>query len=203
MADAWDVITVDQARAGLNLKPADAGVDSGELGRLVTVASRMIDDRCGPVVTRAATVEAEGGGRFVWLPGPVSAVGSVIEWPSGITITEEDRDAPTANDWRLGDWGRLERRAGGAPAVWDTEVTVEYTAGRFATTGDVDGRFVAACQMVVAHLWRAERGAGVQTWGATDGWSPGGVTATGVPTFGMPRAVLDILGSEVRPPAVA
>lgn len=197
-----DVITVDQARAALNLDPSDAGVDSGELARLVSAASAILDDLCGPIVERSVTADVDGGQRWLFLDGPISAVVSVTEWPAGTAVTGEVRGAETVDDFRLGAWGRLERRSAGSPATWADGVTVTYTAGRFPDTASVAPRFAAACQILVAHLWRSERGAASQTWGAYDQW-PAGVTASGVPTFGVPRAVRDLLAGELLPPAVA
>ncbi len=201
MSDVHDVLTIDDARRGLNLAPHDAGVDDLELARLVTAASRMLDERCGPIIARDLIADVDGGGRYVRVVAPVLSVTSVTEWPDGVTVVEEDRDAPTGTDWRLGPWGLLERRAWGRRSVWASEVHVVYRAGRAEDLTEVDARFVTAAQIIVAHLWRAERGAATQTWGGAESW-PGGVTATGVPTFGMPRAALDIVAGEIRPVGV-
>ncbi len=199
---ALDVITVDQARAGLGLNPSDDGVDSAELARLVSAASAILDDRCGPVIQRQVTVDVDGGTRYLFLAPPVASVTSVTEWPAGTAVTGEVRGAETSDDFRLGAWGRLERRSAGSPATWADGVVIAYTAGRFPDVASVSAKFVAACQIIVSHLWRAERGAASQTFGAYDQW-PAGITATGVPTFGVPRAALDLLAGELLPPAVA
>lgn len=202
MADT-DLLTLDEASTMLGVA-GDA--DLTLLQTYIATASKAIDDRCGPVVVRPMTETHDGGSASIWLSAPpIDAISDVHEW-DGATDTGCSEELPFAfpvpyipeHGYKVDMLsGRLDRRRNGTAARWAAgagNVLVLYTAGRYATTADVDGRFKQAAFMIVRQLWTREQASGTVTYGTPDVW---------VPTYAVPNAVDEILAGELRPPAVA
>lgn len=189
MADPLDVIT--EAQAFEALKGLRGSGDAMRVAGLVTAVSRRLDDACGPIVQRAVVETRHPAGGTVFLSGrPVGGVvTSVTE-----TWSADPPETVAATEYVVEPDGRLSRWAG----YWGSRVSVTYTAGRFATTADVEEPFVTAAGMLLQHLWRPANGGGSETYGLAPGF-----LATGVPSFGFPNAVADVLAGEMLSPAVA
>lgn len=191
MADPLDVITLDQAKEALQgLK--GVAMDSRVAG-FITAVSRRLDEACGPIVKRTVTESHTNPAGPLFLSGKVFT-------GSTVTITEAYRNETpvtvASTGYRVDDDGvtaTVTRWSGWAP--W---VTVQYTAGRFENTEAVQEPFVTAAGMLLQHFWRPGYGGGSETWGP-----PPGVLGTGLPSFGFPQAVRDLLAGELLPPAVA
>lgn len=208
MSDPRDVLSIEEARAGLLLERGDVETaDEIVLAGLITAASARLDELCGPIVARPVTDRLAGGDDTVWVSRPpILTITTITERQADGTSTVVapiDWDAPAEAEFEVDSTlpalGRIWRRTYGAPTFWrcgPAGVTVSYSAGRCADTAHVDERFRRAAQMMVAHLWRAERGVGSAVWGAE---SPHGIGPTGVPTFAVPRAAVELLGAELLP----
>ena len=202
MADDLDVITLAEAQTALKLDRAD---NDTELEAWITAVSRRIDDLCGPVVQRIITDELHlDPSGYLWPhQTPVVSITNVKEWSSGTatTLTAESHEA--AGDYRFDSrLGVITRRSGWGDSTWANYVTLTYVAGRYATTDDVDPLFKQAAVIVLTHLWRASGtgrgGGGSEFWEGVEGSN-----VFGTPPFSIPRAAIELLGSEVRAPAIA
>lgn len=163
MADILDIVDLGSVQAAV-------GVGDSQTGRLasyITTVSRHIDDLCGPVVIRAIASEAHHGGTCDVLlkHRPVAAISAITE--SGLAVTDYHLDTES---------GLVERMAPGAVYVgwyWRVgrwNVSVSYTAGRYATTAVVDELFKRAAAITVQYLWQCEEGGGgTATYGAYEG----------------------------------
>jgi hypothetical protein len=199
MGDTLDVLTLPEAKAELSIT---ATTYDAQLEQMVTAISRRLDDLAGPVVIRTVTAESVNGGNdsILLRYRPVVAVTSITEY-SGLTATVLTAETTVANGF---DSYLLDARAGviyRRTSSYDYRyprgrfnVVVTYTAGRAATTASVDARFKQAARICLKHLWRAEQTTGSQTYGGLDPMEP---FIPGVPTFAIPRAALEILGSEL------
>lgn len=200
MADILDILTIDEAKAAVNL-PDQAAKQEDELGRFVTAVSRRIDDLCGPVVIREVTETLDADGGLLFLAHQeVSAITSVTEYQSGTgtVITAEDFD--TAGGYRLRN-GILERRSSWSATSWNGLVVVVYDAGRYASTGVVDAKFKVAAGSILRRLWKREGG----TWAQSSSvFEAGEVSTVGVGFFkAVDPMVAELLGDELRLPSIA
>jgi hypothetical protein len=205
-ATAIDLVSLDEARAALNVQDVDWSLDS-ELESYITAVSQRLDDLCGPIVKRTVTDEQyPGGGRSIVLrqapasPTAASEIISVTEYASGTaqTLTAEGLTTSTATDYDFDPTtGILHRRSTWSDGTFGAQrVKVTYLAGRYDDTFSVAPKFKQAAVIMLSHLWRAEQGVGgSSTFGVQE--------ATGIPTFGVPNAVLELLADERRAPAVA
>lgn len=185
MADTLDLLTVEEAKRAIN-KRAVADDQDDVLARHVTAVSRLIDDRCGPVVQRTVTAEVHDGG--------VGMI-RVVRWPVveytlvrelvGSTVTPLNQltfgstlDGFVAPAWERDPTlfsGALYRRDGGLPKLWSWgpgAVELTYEAGRYEDTESVDARFKDAAGAVLRRLWQREAGAwskGPEFWENLDG----------------------------------
>lgn len=203
MADVLDVLTLEEARAALSRSRVDAA-DSTLLALYITSVSRFLDDTVGPIVQRAVT-ELHDGGRPDIRPRqtPVAAVTSLTEYTytTPTVLSAESNTSKPAVGYLLETDGRhgvrLIRRATGSDTWFPAgrrNVSLVYTAGRAATTALVDVKFKQAAQLILTHEWRAEKGAGTDTFGAL---------GTGIPSFAMPNAAKEQLHHEYLPPGIA
>lgn len=155
-----DLITVAEAKRHLRVNDSSADTTIGEL---ITEASLFLDELCGPVVVQnvTKTVLAPSGSVFLDVPpgSPTFTVTSLVvtEYNSGVATVLTAEDFDTAGTYRYDPTlGRILRRSSWSDTAWGPqEVTVAYTAGRFANTAAVDQRFKGACRKVVAHKWQA------------------------------------------------
>jgi hypothetical protein len=94
---------------------------------------------------------------------------------------------------------RIFRRSSGLmyPFPYYGIVEVSYDAGRYADTASVDPVFKQGAAIMLAQLWRREQGIGTANFGLSD------QAGTTIPTFAVPRAVLELLAEYLRPAGVA
>ncbi len=188
--DALDVISIDEAKRIISLRNDD---QNAELGLYVTAVSRKLDDMCGPIINRTVTETHDGGCNGVRIIAePVDSFTSVTEY-AGTTaqvLTAETSSSQTATSYL---WdpltGYLRRRGSGSDAYFAAgrkNVVVVMTSGRGTTA---DERFKRAAGIILGQLWKRERGAGTETFGAYEGMPTG---------FAVPNAAVEILGRELR-----
>lgn len=164
MADPLDLLTLAEGREAINMREDNVDNDP-VLARHITAISRLIDDRCGPVVQRTVTAELHDGcGTVLLKRWPVVAVDLVRE-ANGGTITEVlpvtfgDTFAGYRVDLATGMLARV-----GSSWPWGSEVVeVTYSAGRFEDTGSVDARFKDVAAAILRRLWKREAGIWAQS----------------------------------------
>lgn len=202
MADI-DIITLDEAKAALNMDLDDDTFDD-ELAMFVTAVSERIDDLCGPVVKRAVTDEVHiGGGAIIWPhQPPVDTIESIIEYASGAATTLSAESLTVAGDYVFDNAGThnalLRRRSSWSNRSFGGgQVVVSYTAGRFDTTDDVSAKFKQAAAKTLAWLWKGDQGVGSATFGGAEETSLFGLG------FALPNVVVELLAYERKPPALA
>jgi len=172
MADTLDVLTSNEAIGAL----AGTGTpDSAKLAMLTTAVSRTLDKICGPIVVRAMptrTLYSPTGA--IWLDAPAASTTfaftavTITEYvgATGTVLTAENVAAATANDYLLisppsRHAGRLVRRSARYEVDWSgQQVTVAYSAGRYANTAAVGPEFKQAAKIILAHEWSLEQGFG-------------------------------------------
>ena len=199
MADTLDVLSLTEAKTALRITGSSHDT---ELAAWITAVSRRIDDLCGPVVQRTITDElhqSPSGALFLH-ETPIVSNTNVKEWSSGTATTLTAEAANTAGDYlydsRL---GTISRRSSWYDSSWSSSyVTVTYVAGRAANTAAVDPLFKQAAVIILTHLWRSSGTGRGEVFDAVDGSN-----VFGTPTFSVPRAAIELLGGEVRPPAIA
>lgn len=197
-----DWISLAEAKAALNIS---ATTHDTEVALYVTAVSRRLDQLVGGAVIRTLTGEThDGGKRWVDLAyRPVQSVTTVVEYAGTVaqTLTAETTTTQTANSYVVGNvFGELRRRASGYDAAFPggrRNVVVTYVAGRYADTVSVAEHFKLAATIFLSHLWRREQGAGTVTFGGVDD------AGLGIPTFGIPNVVKDLLSDDLAPPVVA
>lgn len=205
-ADSLHVISLAEAKHGINLD-VDPTKDKhdDELRRFITAVSRRLDELCGPVVKRTVTDEVhDGGNGLVFLDKhPVASVTAVKEY-SGTTLTTLTAETVASQiadqyllDTRL---GLLHRRSSGSDILFTTgraNVLVTYVAGRYDNTAAVDGKFKTAAALILQELWKPAAGRWAQNFAGEE--VPLGI----MPWAALPRPARELLGDELRAPAVA
>ena len=190
MADDLDILTGGEARALLR---HDDLADNDLIGAYVTAASRLLDQRVGPVVRRTVTAEAHDGGYFsVELGGPVESITSITV--DGVAVAAADYFAERYDPDRSLLSGWVYYRPGDAACRWPCghgNVVATYVAGRYADTETVDARFKRACGIVVKNLWRDQQST-VAPVGEYE------LPIASFPTYAMPRAAEQLLARELR-----
>lgn len=186
-----DVLSTDEALGAL--KGVKGLGDQARIGGLVTAISKILDGRCGPIVVRATVDRFLDAAGPLFLSGKASGgvVSSVTEAYSNETPVTVASTQYVVDD---GITSQITRWAG----YWGPRVVVTYNAGRFATTAMVEEPFKTAAAMLLQHHWRRSDGGGSETYGP-----PLGFIDSGLPSFGFPNAVRDLLAGELLPPAVA
>lgn len=209
MADTLDVVTLAEAKLGVNIATSDTSQDT-ELAAYITAISRRIDSLCGPVVARTIAEEdhlTHGQSVIETRLRPIYDMLGVVEYSSDgthIHLTEETVTTKPADAWLVDPTTtsrfRVLRRSQGMPYTFPVDgiVRLEYSAGRYANTASVDPVFKQAAAIMLANLWRREQGVGSSTFGtAGDMFNPL------IPTFAVPRAVLELLAEYLRPAGIA
>jgi hypothetical protein len=209
MADTLDVITLTEAKNAINIAASDTSQDT-ELAGYVTAVSRRLDTLCGPIVQRTVSNETyyvSYDQTFIDLKvRPVASITSCTEytWAGDATTLSQETVSVKPNDAYLLDPSplvpyRLQRRVSGVPYRFypGGSVVITYVAGRTDTTANVDPVFKQGATIMLSQLWRREQGVGTQTFGLPD---QGG---TMIPTFAVPRAVIELLAEHLRPMGVA
>ncbi len=201
MADALDYLTLAEAKAALNIDTSNTNFDT-ELAGWITAVSRQLDNYVGPVVTRTITSESHDGGcASLFLKyRPVSSVTAVSEfsYTTEQALTGESNASKTATNYLLdAAKGILRRRSGGADTRFPMgrgNVIVTYVAGRY-TSASVDEVFKTGARLTLSLLWRREQGFGTETFGAMGAFP-------GLPGFGLPNVVVDLLSDYALAPEV-
>lgn len=211
MADTYDLLTLTEGKRAINVPDATTTYDT-ELAQIITAASQRIVDLCGPVVNRTFTTEVyDGGQSFVFLRNAalgelaVTTITAAAEYDTAgtaTTLTLEDYDTKPSDAYIVNSaTGQVFRRSSGSAYTFvdgSGNVVFTYTSGRAANTAAVPAKFKAACQIMVAHLWR-QRGPQAGAFRNDTDSGP----AYGVAPFALPRAVEDLLAYEQRAPAIA
>lgn len=180
---ATDVIDVEVAREALRERTAKHET----LQRLVSAVSHRFDDEFGAVVQRSVTSEKQPtrGLEAVMLDYyPATSVTATLD---GVSVT------PDVDE----DWGLLFHPTDARwPVSRKPNLTVSYTAGRFADTDAVTPEFVEAAVITIRHLWHAANPATVDA-GEFDYVGPT------FPRFILPNAAAELLRRYRRPtPAI-
>lgn len=206
MADTLDILTLDEAKASVNIPSATTTFDT-ELASYITAVSRRLDELAGAIVVRTITGELHSGGQslITLRYRPVVSITSISEYAytTATTLTAETNATKPAAGY-LADlrWGDLRRRAGGGDSMFASgsgNVAVTYVAGRYANTGAVDPKYKQAAAIFFSHLWRLEQGAGTVTFGTFngDGGLPPGYG------FAVPNRALELIAADLAGPAIA
>lgn len=207
-ADTLNVITLAEAKHSINFTvSATDDQHDDELLRFITAVSRRLDELCGPIVKRTVTDEAHSGGSgMIFLhKHPVASVTTVKEYAGTTltTLTAETVASQIANqyqyDTRL---GILYRRSSGSDYNFYTgraNVLVTYVAGRYDNTAAVDGKFKTAAGLILQELW----GPSASRWSRPPGSFQDDVPVGMMPWAALPKPARDLLGDELRAPAVA
>jgi hypothetical protein len=204
MANAIDILTLDEGKSAVGVNILDTEEDL-ILARYITAVSRLLDQRVGATVARSCTAETyNGGGYYIRLrQRPVLSITSLVEYsattpftltaasvtsqPSLGYLAEAYPPDPTLKS------GKVWRRSGNAIvsfAPGQLNVLATYSAGRYASTTQVDDRFKHAASICLENLWR-DREQSVTQFGEFD------VPAASFPTFALPRGASDLLADEV------
>ncbi|MFI7678561.1 hypothetical protein [Actinophytocola sp. NPDC049390] len=199
-----DVLTLAEGKAAVKQTATTASDD--EIKRWITAVSLRLDELVGPVVRRAVTDELDGGDCSVFLTKyPVASITSVKEYDRDGTetvLTAETNPVKPADGYRTRKYSgdptllgnELLRRDTGYAAEFaagEGNVVVEYTAGRFATTADVDERFKAAAKLMMKNVWRSEMT-------ATQNVDEYDVPQSNFPTYVISKAVKDLFPGELQ-----
>jgi len=207
MSDVLDVITLAEAKLALNITTSDTSQDT-ELATYITAVSRRLDAMVGHIVARTNTNELHDGGGY-WIEPrqtPVLTIASITEYrnTTSQSLAAESNATKTANDYLLITTGRhgsvIYRRASNSYKLFPTgiqNIALTYQSGRAASTALVDPLFKQAAVVMLINLWRSQQGAGTQLFGEL----PTG--PTGLPTFAIPNAVMQMLFDELLLPLVA
>lgn len=203
LTSTYDLLTLDEAKAALNIPLADTTFDT-ELASYITAVSQRLDDLCGPIVKRSVSDEIHDGNVAWILPdfSPVASVGSVTEYSNGTGTVLTAESLSVAGDYTLEGAGThgaiLQRRASFSDRAFSYgPVVVNYVAGRFNSTAAVSPKFKQAAAKMLSHMWRGDQGAGSATFGA-----PTETPLLGY-GFAIPNAVVELLAEERKPPVLA
>jgi hypothetical protein len=165
VANALDVLTLDEARSALRLGQTDVEL-LPELERLITSASLLLDSHIGPIVQRTVVEyhDRPPGTTLTLNTGPVASITSVVE--DGVTLPASSyllrRDGDTAH-------GQIERVMSAVSSPWlairPQGIVVTVVAGRMTSTTD-SSALAAHCKagavLQLQHMWRPyQHGAGV------------------------------------------
>lgn len=208
MADTLDIISLNEAKAAVNIDTSNTTYDN-ELAAYITGVSRRIDTLCGYVVKRTISNETHycGAAPFIDVRHPpISSVTSCTEYDqdgtstslTGETVSSKPTDAYLIDITAEAPF-RIYRRSQGGPYTFPAggSVVVTYVAGRYATTAAVDEVFKRGAAIMFSHLWRREQGVGSSTFGPVDD------VGLGIPAFAVPRAVVELLAEYIRPAGIA
>jgi hypothetical protein len=174
--DDIDVLTLVEAKQAVGL--AQTNTDADEyLRTLVTAISAQLDMLCGPVRTRTATENVDGGLPWIELKGPIYSVTSVTEYATttGTVLTAETNTTKATGNYLVqGTLGnknciRILRRSDNSDypfATGRSNVVVVYVRGRYPNTVTVGPKFKQAAAMMLRNVWVAEMASGTETFAA-------------------------------------
>lgn len=203
MADTYDLLSLAEAKSALGLPAANPDLDT-TVASYVTAVSRVLDENCGPLVQRTISAELYSGERrpAIRLRNmPAASITSCTEYQgtTAVVLTVETIGTDPAEACILdSSTGLLYRRSGGLDADWypgRNNITVTYTAGRYANTAAVDARVKRAAGMLLRHLWAIDKGSGNMMFGEVEIPIPMG--------YAIPNRVREMLSDFWLTPAVA
>lgn len=175
---AIDIIQLADAKAQLNITTT---AHDTMLQGMISAASRMWVNRCGPVQPAATTFDEwydGGNSRIVVRNSPIVAITKIEEAIGAVTYTLNLQTLEPGGD--LGAWGysvdnatgQLTRRAAGVAMPFTPgikNVHVVYTGGYSTIPEDI----TLAVTLLVQHFWETTRGAGRRPGqGTDDQWTP-------------------------------
>lgn len=196
-ADPGMIVGLAEARTAVGLPTAATAKDDVLRGYIAT-ATPLMEDLCGPILSRTVTDTHDGGGlvRLMW--APVISVTSVKESYGNFTrtLTEQPLDGATFDAYGYTvdlTTGILTRRISGRAGAFPPgrrNVLVTYKAGR-AVIGE---NLIRATQRLIRWLWEPEQGATRPDVNSSDttvmSRTPSGYT--------IPRDVITLCGADVR-----
>lgn len=191
-----DVITLAEAKVALSMG-ATTNYDTA-LTALITAISDRLDEAVGPIVQRTITAETYDGTD--WYRMRRVPMIQLRSWPVvSVTTVVEDSTTLTTDQYHIdSEKGQLYRTVGdGVDYIWAhgrDNVSVTYSAGRYAATASVTERYKQGAYLMLAHLWRSRQ------W-STSGITSGGdfnVPAVAFPAFSIPNAVVEWFGTQWR-----
>jgi hypothetical protein len=203
MADTYDLLSLTEAKQALGLPTANPDLDT-TVASYVTAVSRLLDDRCGPLVQRTVTNETHSGNGETIIQlaqRPAASITSCTEYQgtTAVPLTVETIGTAPSNGCIVDSTnGLLYRRSGGVDARWypgRNNITVTYTAGRYASTSVVDARVKRATGMLLRHLWAIDKGSGNMMFGEIEMPIPMG--------YAIPNRVREMLSDLWRAPVIA
>lgn len=203
-ADDYDLVTLAEAKPGLNID-ADDTSDDAELSVIITAVSQRIVELCGPVVNVVRADETYDGGygdimlrNVAWSPTVSIGTVTISEYDSTgaqTALTVEDYDTKPTEGYIVNpiEASIVRRYSGGAGrfAPGYANVVVTYTVGRAANTAAVPAKFKQAAIIAIGHIWN--------TLGSSStAGRPGTVDGLpyGIPPFALPKAAIDLLHGE-------
>lgn len=169
MADTYDLLTLPEAKSVLKINTTDT-VRDATLAQVITAVSRRLDKGIGPTVQRAVTNERHNGGRdsIELHYSPVSAVSAITEYQGTVAhgLTEETAGSSPTDGWYGEPYkpdptlysGIIVRRLSQFDyRFWSGRgnIVCSYTAGRVASTSDVDDRIKEGAAIFLRSWWRA------------------------------------------------
>jgi hypothetical protein len=193
------IISLAEARASLRL-PAGQTVDDEDLRSLIVSATVVMEDLCGPIVSRACDETHDGGYLTVrLLQAPIMSVQTVTEsYGAGYnrTLTAQPLDGSTFDTYGYTvdkDDGILERRFSGVAGpfmVGRRNIHVTYTAGRTV----VRPNLIRATRRLVRFMWQQE-----MQGQRPNGQTPEQVATSTTPSgYLVPNAVKALCADDLR-----
>lgn len=193
------LISLAEARGALGNVPAAATAKDEDLRTAISEATPILEDLVGPIIPRVCDEWHDGGQGVVRvLYAPLISVTAVVESWGSFTrnLTQDVLDVGPFSAYGftvdLVD-GFVQRRVVGRAGVFPRgrrNVHVTYTAGRSVVSPNI----YKGARRLIRHLWQQEQQAFRPAMGQPDA-NPMALTPSG---FAVPRAVIEILGAEVR-----
>lgn len=202
------LVTLAEAKAHLNMPAADTTFDS-ELQGFIDMAQPLIENICGPIVTRSVTEWHDGGtgSRFLLVlrQRPVISITSITEYVGNVgqvlTPAASPDLAGNLSYTLEPETGTISRRVGAGtvyPFAWgEQNISVVYTAGYASTPANVR---LAALELI-RHLWQSTQQGGSRTAAAAfDTGTRPGPAGMG---YAVPNFVIELLQPHTRIPGIA
>lgn len=191
-----NILSDDEARVALGIGQQDASKVT-LMQQANAAVTRVLEDRCGPVVYGTVTAEVhDGGGNRIYLKKrPVVEIVSVVEYDNttAATLTAESNSSKPATGFYFNATsGALTRRDTNADVLYPVgrgNVVVTYVAGRYATQGSITDAWKTAAELTLKNAWRTWENSAAQL-------SEFEVPQASFPRFAVPNVVKELLGSE-------
>lgn len=191
-----NILSDTEARRALGIGPTD-GTKTDLMQAANLAVTRVLEDRCGPVVYGTVTAEAHdgGGNRFYLRSYPVVSIVSLVEYDNTTASTltaESNTSKPTAAYYLNTVNGGVTRRESNGDARFPSgrgNVVCTYVAGRYATQGSIAGAWKEAAAVTLVNAWQVYQDS-VQQTGEFE------YPQARFPTFGVPKHARELLASE-------